>query len=90
MREWRGSLRPSDVLTEIAQDADDRRAFYFTVVLPDPQGLSWDVEDLNDLNRAVRDKALEVHLPYPWYVLPRGQSDEPQADDDDIEEAKAE
>lgn len=86
LHDWRGALRPIDVFPLLADDADGREARFFVVVLPDPEDETWDPVALADLERAFRDKALEVGLPYPWYVLPRTQGDEVPEDDEDLPE----
>lgn len=74
-----GTLRPIEVSVTRAQDADDRDAWFFRVVLPDPsEGQdTWPAEDIDNLQRKTRDRALELGLAWPWYVRFEPESDEP-------------
>jgi hypothetical protein len=58
--QWQGRLRPSEVNARRAEDADGRDAWYFMVILSEPDRETWNADDLAELRRAVRDKALEV------------------------------
>lgn len=62
---WNGPLQPSDVIALHGEDAEERDAWFFYLVLPDPVGETWDADQFAELQRAFRDKALEVGLPYP-------------------------
>lgn len=78
-----GPLKPERVDLIRSEDADEREAWYFYLILPDPAGETWDPEQFAQLQREFRDKALELGLPYPWYVIPRtAASDEVVAEDD--------
>lgn len=79
-----GRLRPNEVRLTQSTDAASRDARHFELVLPDPEGETWSADDLAELRRAVRDKALEVGLRYPWYVVPRTEHDEAVEDDSDL------
>lgn len=68
----------------LGEDADGREAWYFVLILPKPEGETWDAESLAELERGLRDKALEVGLPYPWYVVPRTGEDTVPEDDRDL------
>lgn len=70
--QWQGRLRPSEVNARRAEDADGRDAWYFMVILPEPDRETWNADDLAELRRAVRDKALEVIR----HSLPGGSDDE--------------
>lgn len=84
LNEWDGRLRPREVHAAQDSDADGRSAWFFELVLPDPEGETWHADDLAELRRAVRDKALEVGLSYPWYLLPRTEQEEAVEDDADL------
>ncbi len=88
--EWAGPLRPTEVIPFRGEDAEEREAWYFVLVLPAPSGETWDPEEFAELQRAIRDRALEVGLPYPWYVVPRTAADESEdavlEDDSDLPE----
>jgi hypothetical protein len=72
-----GSLHALEVRVSRDLDADDRAAWFFDVVLPDPpEDLgTWPVNDINDFHRRTRDKALEIGLDWPWYLRFRPQHD---------------
>lgn len=72
-----GSIHPKSV--EVVRDVDSSGddAWYFEIVLANPhEGSSgWDATDIDDLQREVRDKALEFGLRWPWYLRFRPESD---------------
>lgn len=78
-----GPLKPLRVDVTRGEDADERDAWYFYLILPDPAGETWDTEQFARLQREFRDKALSVGLPYPWYVIPRTASRENLVLEDD-------
>ena len=84
LHEWGGRLRPFEVRSVQAEDADGRDAWFFLLILPEPEEETWDADDLAELRRGVRDKALEVGLTYPWYLVPRTEHDEPVEDESDL------
>lgn len=78
-----GPLRPKRVDVIRGEDADEREAWYFYLILPDPEGETWNPAEFAQLQREFRDKALELALPFPWYVIPRtAASGEVAAEDD--------
>jgi len=84
LRQWLaeqtfGSLHPIEVTVSRDLDSDDREAWFFVVLLPDPpKGKdTWPVDEINKLLLATRDKALEIGLDWPWYVRFRPETDEP-------------
>jgi hypothetical protein len=84
LHDWKGSLRPDDVTPLRGEDADGREAWYLLLTLPEPDRETWDPDDLAELRRAIRDKALEVGLAYPWYVVPRTGHEERVEDELDL------
>lgn len=80
--DWKGPLRPLRVEAVHAEDAEDRESWFFYLVLPSPSGETWDPGEFAALQRAIRDKALEVGLSYPWYVIPRPDEEESELEDD--------
>ncbi len=80
--DWEGPLRPIRVEAVQADDAEDRESWFFYLVLPAPSGETWDPEEFAALQRAIRDKALDVGLSYPWYVIPRSDEEESALEDD--------
>jgi hypothetical protein len=82
-----GSLHPRTVELGRAEDSTGELAWYFDVVLPDPdpgEG-TWPVAQLEEIDRATRDRALELGVPWPWYVRVRPETDEQQVDEDDLD-----
>lgn len=80
-----GPLKPERVDAIRGEDADDREAWYFYLILPEPTGETWDPEQFAQLQREFRDKALEFGLPYPWYVIPRTATSDEGAEEDDAD-----
>ena len=92
IREWLssqtfGSLSP--VAVELRRDAnsDEEDAWFFDVVLPDPDPAeeTWPVDDVIDLELGVRDEALRRGLAWPWYVFFKPETEEEFADEDALE-----
>lgn len=81
-----GPLRPLEVRKRRDADSAGQEAWFFEVVLPDPEPVkgTWPVEDLAALDLATRDQAIEQRLAWPWYVLFVPETDEPQEDEDEI------
>ena len=84
-----GAAHPVDVRLRRGQDSSGEGAWFVEVVLPDPDPAegTWPVEDLIDLDRATRDKALELGVSWPWYVVFQPVTDEPQEDEDTLDAA---
>lgn len=89
LEQWDGELRPNDVTALQSEDSEGRDAWYFVVILPEPKDETWDAAAIADLQRGIRDKALEVGLQYPWYVVPRTRNDEIPEDDEDLPDGGA-
>lgn len=92
VREWLatetfGGLRAVDVSLVRQEDASGEDAWFFVVRLPDPDPEigTWPVETLNGLARATRDKALELEISWPWYVVFLPESEEEQEDEEQLE-----
>lgn len=92
IREWLvsrtfGSLSP--VAVELRRDAnsDGEEAWFFDVVLPDPDPAeeTWPIDDIIDLQLSVRDEALRRGLAWPWYVFFTPETEEEFADEDALE-----
>lgn len=73
-----GSLSPTDVTVQREEDVDGRLAWFLDVTLPDPVPGedTWPVEDLFTMDREVRDAALSLGVPWPWYLRVRPVSDD--------------
>jgi hypothetical protein len=92
LREWLatatfGTLHAVDVHVTRDLDADQRDAWFFDVVLPDPSDDedTWPVEDLTGMHLAMRDKALELGLAWPWYLRFRPETEvTPEEPDDTV------
>jgi hypothetical protein len=82
-----GSLRPVEVVVRRDLDADGREAWFFEVTLPNPPegDDTWPIDALNELQRALRDRAVEEGLAWPWYVWFK-----PEVDDLEPEEPEHE
>jgi hypothetical protein len=92
IREWIssrtfGSLSPVAVEPRRDANSDEEEAWFFDVVLPDPDPAeeTWPVDDTIDLVLAVRDEALRRGLVWPWYVFFTPETDEEFADEDALE-----
>jgi hypothetical protein len=82
-----GGVKPRAVEAVRGEDAAADPAWWFVVRLPDPAPDvgTWPVEVLNQFDRSVRDKAIEEHLSYPWYVAYLPENEEEQEDEDQLQ-----
>jgi hypothetical protein len=89
-RTW-GSLSPVAVDLRRAPNSDDEEAWFFDVILPDPDPAedTWPVDDMTNLVLDVRDEALRRGLAWPWYVYFTPETDEEFADEDVAEPTSA-
>lgn len=72
-------LRPLDVRLDMEQSPTDEQTLYIDVVLATPPaGQTWPIDELFDMRRAVRDKALELGVGWPWHVRVRPETEEPE------------
>jgi hypothetical protein len=92
IREWLssqtfGSLSPVTVELRRDPNSDDEEAWFFDVVLPnpDPAEEAWPIDDIVDLQLSVRDEALRRGLAWPWYVFFKPETEEEFADEDALE-----
>jgi hypothetical protein len=83
MRGWAGTLKPVVVVPLLSEDGEGRDAWFFHVTFPTPDGETWDAEQFAALQREFRDKALEVGLPFPWYIVPHAPADADAVPEDD-------
>lgn len=90
LREWltgfeTGRYRPVDVEKRRDENQSGEDAWFFEVKLPNPTAEegTWAVDDINRLAIALRDRALERGLPWPWHVRFVPEHDEPQDGDDE-------
>jgi hypothetical protein len=63
-------------------DEDDEEVTYLDLVLADPSGDAWPLEDVLQLRRAILEVATAFALDSPLYVRLSPQSNPPQQDDD--------
>lgn len=79
-----GGIRPTSVTSHRGEDMASEPAWWFVVRLPNPRPElgTWPVDVLNDFDRAVRDKAIDEQLSWPWYVTYLPENDEEQEDED--------
>lgn len=92
LRQWLagqklGSIVPVRVTLRRDEDSSGREAWFYDVVLPDPDPVegTWPIDDLVDLNLLTRDEALRRGLSWPWYVFFKPETDDSQADEDEDE-----
>jgi hypothetical protein len=82
-----GHVVPAESQAHQVEEADGRTAWAFVVVLEDPPpgAETWPAKDVADLERAIRDKALDLEVPWPWMVVFQPKGIEPVEDelDDD-------
>ena len=80
-------LKPLSVEPVRQEDASGEEAWFFVVRLPDPdpETGTWPGETLNELARATRDKALELGVSWPWYIVFLPESDDEQEDEDQLQ-----
>ena len=82
-----GGLRPVRVELARQEDASGDEAWFFIVRLPDPDPSTgtWPAEPLNELARATRDRALELGVSWPWYIVFLPENEEEQEDEDQLQ-----
>jgi hypothetical protein len=80
-------LHPAQVESGRGEDAASDPAWWFVVRLPnpDPEVGAWPVDALNKFDRAIRDKAIEEELSWPWYVAFLPENEEEQEDEDQLQ-----
>lgn len=83
--EWVGPYDFIDVRVDRHETADGEDvAWYIFPVIEGGPDTDFDAEHLSQVDIAVRDKAMELGVEYPWLVFVRvSDPDEPMADDDD-------
>lgn len=79
-----GGLRLLDVRLDLAFDLSGDEVLYLDVVLPTPPpGDTWPLDEIIEMRMAVRDKALELGVAWPWHVRVRPETEEPEPPDMD-------
>lgn len=66
----------------LGMDEEDQQVTYLDLVLNDPPGATWPLDDLNVLRRSLVDFARQVELDTPLYVRIYPETDAPQEDDE--------
>jgi hypothetical protein len=82
--EWDGPYVFTDVRVDRHETADgSAEAWYIFPVIEGGPDTDFDAADLSEVDIAVRDKAMELGLEYPWFVFVQvSDPDEPMEDDD--------
>jgi hypothetical protein len=82
--EWDGPYVFTDVRVDRHETADgSAEACYIFPVIKGGPDTDFDAADLSEVDIAVRDKAMELGLEYPWFVFVQvSDPDEPMEDDD--------
>ena len=76
-----GGVEVRKLIALLGEDADNENAVYVNLVLSDPEGPTWSVDDVQALRREVR-QLLVAHPPgVPFYVTLRPEHEGPQADE---------
>jgi hypothetical protein len=76
-----GTTRVLRASARIAPDWDDEISLYIDVVLNDPEGVSWPVDDVMEIDRTALAIAEEIGLGMLVYVKVSPETDLPQGDD---------
>lgn len=76
-----GSIHVAEVDARRVPDSEGDVALRLTLVAPLDGRETWDLEDIHDLELAVRKKALELGVEWPWQVELRPDVDESQEED---------
>lgn len=77
-----GTTRVRRASARIAPDWDDEISLYVDVVLTDPDGDTWPLDDVMEIDRTALAIAEEIGLEMLVYVKHSPESDRPQTDDD--------
>ena len=83
-----GSVSVHDLKISLGEDSEAQTALYADVVLADPAGDTWPIEDVQALRREIRDILSHDPPPVPWYVLLRPKNEQ-LADEELDEEASS-
>jgi hypothetical protein len=83
-----GGLRVQDVDFRVDEDSEGNDALFVDVVLPDPAGETWPIDDVLELHRLIDDAAIDVRVPIRWIVMPRQETREDYDPADTGDEAR--
>lgn len=86
-----GDTRVIGARATVGEDSEGRSALFITLVLSDPTGDTWPVDDLWELRRSVQSVIAEVDpaLALPWFITFEPESAEQQETDDTSEQVDA-
>jgi hypothetical protein len=86
-----GKTRVIAARTNVGEDSEGRPALFITLVLSDPPGETWPVDDLWALRRDVQSIIAEVDpsLELPWFMTFEPENAEQQETDDTHEQVEA-
>jgi hypothetical protein len=86
-----GSTRVIAARVRDGEDSEGRPALFVTLVLSDPQGDTWPVDDLWELRRDVQSVISKVNpdLETPWFIAFEPEHAEQQEPDDTREQVEA-
>lgn len=77
-----GGIRVKTARSFVSRDDEDELATYLDLVLNDPAGDTWPLEEVLELRRTALRIAGEVGLDTPVYVRLSPETDAPQEDDE--------
>ncbi len=80
-----GSVQILDATAEVITDVNDRLAVQLNLVLEDPTGDTWPLDDMLDLYRGARVEVLTFPEPFMVHfeIRPRTEPDQDEPDDDE-------
>jgi hypothetical protein len=86
-----GATRVIEARAHVGEDSEGRTALFVTLVLSNPAGDTWPVDDLWELRRGVQSVIAEVDpdLDLPWFVTFEPENAEQQETDDTREQVDA-
>lgn len=77
-----GTIEVRKIIALLGEDADGQTAVYLELILSDPTGATWPIEDAQQLRRAIREQLVSEPPGLPFYVTLRPENEAPQADED--------
>ena len=79
-----GSIQILDATAEVITDVNDLMAVQLNLVLEDPTGETWPIDDMLDLRRAARTEVMTFPEPFMVHfeIQPRTEPDQDEPDDE--------